>query len=115
LQVVRGVLADRFGPNLGVIEMLKSTILGALALGLSFATTAQAELSTNSTASVYLASDRGAGPARDFVGQWWTHPKGCEYSRAGRGGETVWYLIMHTARPGCPAYIVTHSPYGDVY
>lgn len=95
--------------------MFKSSVLGALALSLSFASTAQADLSADVAASLYLASDLNAAPPANHQGQWWTHPKGCEYSRAGRGGETVWYLIINTARRGCPKYIVTYSPYNDVY
>ncbi|MBY5988087.1 hypothetical protein [Roseovarius atlanticus] len=98
--------------------MFKSTVLGALALGFCFtttATTAQADLTADVAASLHLARDGGAAPALNHEGQWWTHPKGCEYSRAGRGGEVVWYLIINTARPGCPVYIVSYSPYNDVY
>ncbi|WP_299691345.1 hypothetical protein [uncultured Tateyamaria sp.] len=55
-----------------------------------------------------------ATPPASFQGQWWTHPAGCEYSRAGRPGETVWFLIVNTAKPGCPTYIATKT-WGDVY
>ena len=44
-------------------------------------------------------------PPSDYRGQWWTHPNGCEYSRTGRPGETVWYLIINTAHRGCVPYI----------
>lgn len=54
-------------------------------------------------------------PPAGHTAQWWTHPLGCEYSRAGRPGETVWFLIINTRRPGCPGYIVQSSPYNDVY
>lgn len=53
-------------------------------------------------------------PTEGYSSQWWSHPIGCEYSRAGRPGETVWYLIINTARPGCPTYIVQHG-FSDVY
>ena len=53
-------------------------------------------------------------PSASFEGQWWTHPLGCEYSRAGRPGETVWFLIINTARKGCPTYIATKT-WGDIY
>ncbi|MEO0501995.1 MAG: hypothetical protein AAFZ14_01630 [Pseudomonadota bacterium] len=55
-----------------------------------------------------------AKPPVGFQGQWWTHPSGCEYSRAGRPGETVWFLIINTAKPGCPTYIATKT-WGGVY
>lgn len=51
-------------------------------------------------------------PAAGFSGQRWVHPNGCQYSRAGRPGETVWYLVA-TGKKGCSAYIVQHSPYND--
>lgn len=60
------------------------------------------------------ASASVAKPAPSHQGQWWTHPKGCQYSRAGRPGETVWFLIVNTARPGCPTYIATKT-WGGVY
>ena len=55
-----------------------------------------------------------AKPPANFEGQWWTNPAGCEYSRAGRPGETVWFLIINTAKRGCPNYIATRT-WGDVY
>ena len=55
-----------------------------------------------------------AKPPASFQGQWWTHPLGCEYSRAGRPGESVWFLIINTAKPGCPTYIATKT-WGGVY
>ncbi len=53
-------------------------------------------------------------PPATHPGQWWTHPSGCEYSRTGRPGEVVWYLIINTARPECPTYIATRGG-RDVY
>lgn len=55
-----------------------------------------------------------AMPPADHAGQWWTNPLGCEYSRTGRPGEVVWYLIINTARPECPTYIATRGG-RDVY
>ena len=51
----------------------------------------------------------GAEPPASHEGQWWTHPLGCEYSRAGLPGETVWYIIVNTDRKGCPRQIVIKS------
>ncbi|MCF6443896.1 hypothetical protein [Nereida sp. MMG025] len=68
-----------------------------------------------------LENDRSTKPTRvgsavmppsGFSGQRWVHPNGCQYSRAGRPGETVWYLVA-TGKRGCAAYIVQNSPYGD--
>ena len=53
-------------------------------------------------------------PPQGHAGQWWTHPSGCQYSRTGRPGEVVWYLIINTARPECPTYIATRGG-RDVY
>ena len=53
-------------------------------------------------------------PPASFQGQWWTHPAGCEYSRAGRPGETVWFLIVNSRKSGCPTFIATQTS-GSVY
>lgn len=53
-------------------------------------------------------------PPANFQGQWWTHPNGCQYSRAGRPGEVVWFLVVNTARKGCPTYIASKT-WGGVY
>jgi hypothetical protein len=94
--------------------MLKSP---RLALGL-----AAAVLASNATAQTYItpkgfnnqaaARTTAAQPPVEHQGQWWTHPLGCEYSRAGLPGETVWYIIVNTARDGCPQQIVTKSHSG---
>ena len=68
-------------------------------------------------AAVCLALPAGAvvpQPPADTSQQWWSHPLGCEYSRAGRPGEIVWYLIVNTRKPGCPTYIAVQH-WGDVY
>ncbi len=89
--------------------------ISATLTSLTLATGAQADLSADVARSLHLAQNGQAAPPVDHAGQWWTHPKGCEYSRAGRPGETVWYLIINTAQRGCPPYILSHSPYGDIY
>ena len=53
-------------------------------------------------------------PPDGYSAQWWTHPKGCEYSRAGRPGEIVWFLIINTVKPGCPTHIVQRG-FSDAY
>lgn len=55
-----------------------------------------------------------AKPPVNFQGQWWTHPIGCQYSRAGRPGEVMWFLIVNTAKAGCPTYI-SGKTWGGVY
>ncbi|WP_109468514.1 hypothetical protein [Albibacillus kandeliae] len=53
-------------------------------------------------------------PPPGYKGQWWTAPNRCEYSRAGRPGETVWYLIINTAHRKCDAYLVEKG-FSDAY
>ncbi|WP_370302174.1 hypothetical protein [Pseudooceanicola sp.] len=53
-------------------------------------------------------------PPPGYTDQWWTAPNNCEYSRAGRPGETVWYLIINTAHRGCDAYLVERG-FADAY
>lgn len=55
-----------------------------------------------------------ATPPVNHPGQWWTHPLGCEYSRAGRPGETIWFLIVNTRKKGCPTYFAAKT-WGGVY
>ncbi|WP_299283361.1 hypothetical protein [uncultured Tateyamaria sp.] len=81
--------------------MFKS-ILSAAALAVFFTIPA-----TQTVAAV-------AKPPATFQGQWWTHPLGCEYSRAGRPGETMWFLIVNTRKKGCPAYIAGKT-WGNIY
>ena len=44
-------------------------------------------------------------PPSGFQGQWWTHPAGCQYSRAGRPGEVVWFLTSVPKGASCPEFI----------
>lgn len=53
-------------------------------------------------------------PPPGYTDQWWTAPNNCEYSRAGRPGETVWYLIINTAHRGCDTYLVERG-FSDAY
>lgn len=71
-------------------------------------------ISSQSRADASLRTNRGAMPPAGYLGQHWTHPVGCEYSRAGRPGETVWYVIVNTRRAGCPTYIVQRG-HSDIY
>ncbi|MCR8825911.1 hypothetical protein [Pseudosulfitobacter koreensis] len=75
--------------------------LGILALGATVMVTSQAAASV-------------AAPPVDHQGQWWTNPLGCDYSRAGRPGETMWFLIINTAKPGCATYIAG-TTWGGIY
>lgn len=95
--------------------MLKSILLAASVAVIAATGAAQADLSSSLGRATKLRADNSVMPPRGYKAQWWTHPIGCEYSRAGRPGETVWFLIINTARPGCPSHIVQSSPYNDVY
>ncbi|NCQ24858.1 MAG: hypothetical protein COW54_01425 [Rhodobacteraceae bacterium CG17_big_fil_post_rev_8_21_14_2_50_63_15] len=94
--------------------MKRTIALGAL-LAMTLGGMAQADVSRTIGRATKIKSGTSAVmPPADHQGQWWTHPLGCEYSRTGRPGETVWYLIINTARPGCATYIVVHG-FKDVY
>lgn len=94
--------------------MKKITLFAAAGL-VALAGAAQADVSKLvGRATNIKNSGSSVMPTEGYSSQWWTHPIGCQYSRAGRPGETVWYLIINTARPGCPAYIVQHG-FSDVY
>lgn len=89
-------------------------LAGAIAISMiGHAVPAQTAAPYGHTTAIKGGSGR-VMPSADHQGQWWTHPKGCEYSRTGRPGETVWYLIINTARAGCPTYIATRGG-ADVY
>ncbi len=47
----------------------------------------------------------GVMPPANHQGQWWTHPAGCQYSRAGRPGEIVWFLTSLPKGARCPEFI----------
>jgi len=88
-----------------------------LALGLAAAMLASSASAQNYIAPKGFQNQTAARtivtrPSTDHRGQWWTHPLGCEYSRAGLPGETIWYIIVNTARDGCPQRIVTKSHSG---
>lgn len=94
---------------------MKKFTLGASTALIALAGTAQARFSEKvARAAMVNVGGTAAMPGEGYSSQWWTHPIGCEYSRAGRPDKTVWYLIINTARPGCPTYIVQHG-FSDVY
>jgi hypothetical protein len=51
-------------------------------------------------------------PPANYRGQWWMSPDNCQYSRAGRPGETVWYLIVNSAHGKCPSRLIQRA-YSD--
>lgn len=42
-------------------------------------------------------------------GQWYTNESGCQYSRTGRPGETVWFLTAIPRGAVCPEFIIEKS------
>jgi hypothetical protein len=86
--------------------------LGFVATLLAGVASAQTYVTPNSFKSQKMTRSGQTEPDATYQGQWWTHPLGCEYSRAGLPGEIVWYIIINTARRGCPQYIVTKSHSG---
>ncbi len=91
--------------------MFKSTLLVTVALLTAGTGTALAKDAVN---DVQIVRHDTVMPPDGYGAQWWTHPKGCDYSRAGRPGEIVWFLIVNTARPGCPTHIVQRG-FSDAY
>ncbi len=71
-------------------------------------------LATGGKETVEIVRHDTVMPPEGYDAQWWTHPKGCAYSRAGRPGEIVWFLIVNTVKPGCPTHIVQHG-FSDAY
>lgn len=53
-------------------------------------------------------------PPPGYQGQWWVAPNNCEYSRSGRPGEVVWFLIINTAHRNCASHLVQRG-FKDAY
>lgn len=87
--------------------MLKMT--AALALCAAMITTM-----TSVSALAGSKQHRYPAPPAGYSGQWWTGPAGCTYSKAGRGGEVVWFLTNTPGKGGCPEFIVTR-PIDNAY
>lgn len=93
------------------------TIATALLLGAVAATPAAADLSKKFGRATSKKMTRGNAdllPPTGYKGQWWTAPNKCEYSRSGRPGETVWFLIINSAHNKCDAYLVQNG-FSDAY
>ena len=86
----------------------------ALALTALSATPALAEKMGRAPAPTLKVGTSAMLPPEGYKGQWWTAPNRCEYSRAGRPGEVVWYLIINSAHKKCARYIVQRG-FSDAY
>lgn len=85
----------------------------ALALACAMALPAAAQGLNGSNGAMKLVEYQSPLlPPSNYKGQWWTSPQNCQYSRAGRPGETVWYLIVNTARMECPKRLIQRA-YSD--
>ncbi|MGJ8547046.1 MAG: hypothetical protein ACSHWZ_16490 [Sulfitobacter sp.] len=60
-------------------------------------------------AAMPAAASDGMTPPPGYQGQWFTSADRCDYSRAGRPGEEVWYLIINTAHRKCRTRIVVRA------
>lgn len=78
----------------------------AAILGTSLlATNAKAGLFSKKADSITHSAEHM--PPQGHDSRWWVHPSGCEYSRAGRPGEIVWYVIINSiGKRNCPTMIV---------
>ncbi|GFE48738.1 hypothetical protein So717_04910 [Roseobacter cerasinus] len=87
--------------------------LTALAFGAALLLPASAQGAPATTAKATLVEYSSPMlPPANYRGQWWTTPDHCQYSRAGRPGETVWYLIVNTAHEGCKRRLIQRA-YSD--
>ena len=96
--------------------MLK-TIAAAVAATAILATPAVADISQlfgRATSKEIKVGSTDLLPPQGYQGQWWTAPNKCEYSRSGRPGETVWFLIINTAHRNCDVYLVERG-FSDAY
>ena len=82
------------------------------------ATTATADISDRfgraSVDTVRGTDNKHLLPPPGYTSQWWVAPNRCEYSRSGRPGETVWFLIINSAHNKCDRYIVERG-FRDAY
>lgn len=83
-----------------MIKHLTAALAASLLLALPAAAQGSERLSTQGASAM---------PPSNSAQRTWTSPQGCRYSRAGRPGEVVWFIITNTRRPGCPTYIVQRS------
>lgn len=94
--------------------MLKPLAFAAMALSMA-TLPASADISERfGRATKIKVGKPTAMPPEGFQGQWWTSPDNCEYSRSGRPGEIVWFLIINRAHSKCEPMIVQRG-FKDAY
>ncbi|WP_227267370.1 hypothetical protein [Roseobacter weihaiensis] len=84
----------------------------AMTLVCAFAMPVVGQTTSNGQSAKLITYSSPMLPPDNYKGQWWTSPQACEYSRAGRPGETVWYLISNTAHAKCPVRLIQRA-YSD--
>lgn len=67
---------------------------------------------TNNSQMTLVEYESPMLPPANYKGQWWTSPDNCQYTRAGRPGETVWYLIVNSAHSKCQVRLIQRA-YSD--
>jgi hypothetical protein len=90
---------------------LKSCFAAALCCAVAGPGVAREDIAGGETVKLVEYRSEALPPA-DYSGQWWTSPDNCQYSRAGRPGETVWYLIVNTAHDKCARRLIQRA-YSD--
>jgi hypothetical protein len=88
--------------------MFKTTLAWALACAMALPAAAQAA-GTGGAKAKLVEYNSPMMPPANYKGQWWTSPDNCQYSRAGRPGETVWYLIVNTAHMQCERRLIQRA------
>ncbi|WP_299670447.1 hypothetical protein [uncultured Roseobacter sp.] len=91
--------------------MLRHFMVLALGSALALPAAADQAATGKNNAKLVTYSSPDLPPA-NHRGQWWTSPDNCQYSRAGRPGETVWYLIVNTAHDACARRLIQRA-YSD--
>lgn len=100
-----------------VETLMIKTVAAAIALTALSATPVFADLSKKfGRASVDTVRGTNADllPPKGYTSQWWVAPNNCEYSRSGRPGEVVWFLIINNAHSKCDRYLVQRG-FKDAY
>jgi hypothetical protein len=92
----------------GVDVMFKVCLAVGLACAMVLPAAAQVTNSGKNQVKMVQYSSPMMPPA-NYKGQWWTSPDNCQYSRAGREGETVWYLIVNTAHMQCERRLIQRA------
>lgn len=65
------------------------------------------------TKTIIASNNDAASPPVGFQGARWTAANGCAYTRAGRPGETVWYLIINTSAGKECRRVIPQATYAD--